>query len=349
MSGRPPIDLQRFLVAQEGCYSRVKREMQDGHKQSCWIWFIFPQILIKDTGVSDFHKIYAIRSLDEARAYLEHRVLGRRLTELTTLVLGHRDTPINYIMGWSLDAMKFNSSMTLFSLVSDEGSVFHQAIDVFFKGKRCPITLKKMRPDLAPPPTEEEDVPERSKRQQRAGKNNLFKFSWMRHSSDEEEDLPEPSKRGQRAGKNNRFKFSLMRHLSDEDEDVLEASKRVPRASKKHQQEFGGMRGGEVDEREDHNWTKKKRKSTWERLPEAPHHAAASRRERDRDAAAKLETCAFDSNADNVDPIVTPPIGEDQAEAARVSIGDSGEVSEDVGNEVFVVAPLDEHGEQSQA
>jgi uncharacterized protein (DUF1810 family) len=348
MSGRPPIDLQRFLVAQDGCYSRVKREMQDGHKQSCWIWFIFPQILIKDTGVSDFHKIYAIRSLDEARAYLKHRVLGRRLTKLTTLVLRHRDTPINYIMGWSLDAMKFNSSMTLFSLVSEEGSVFHQAIDVFFKGKRCPITVKKMCPNLAPP-TEEEDVPEPSKRQQRAGKNNLCKSSWGRHSSDEEEDLSEWSKQGQRAGKNNPFKFSLMRHLPDEDEDVLKASKRVPRASKKHQQKFGGMRGGEDDEREDHNPTKKEREFGSERHIEEPHYAAASRRERDQDAAATLETCALDSDADNVDSIVTPPTGEDQAEAARVGIRDSGEVSEDVGNEVVVVGPLDEHGEQSQA
>jgi uncharacterized protein (DUF1810 family) len=137
------IDLDRFLQAQKYCYDRVKREMQEGHKQSCWIWFIFPQILIKKTGVSPDHITYAIHSLEEAEAYLKHPVLGTRLLELSEIVLTHPDTPINTIMGWSLDAMKFKSSMTLFSLVSVENSVFHRVLDHFFNGKRCPITLRR--------------------------------------------------------------------------------------------------------------------------------------------------------------------------------------------------------------
>jgi uncharacterized protein (DUF1810 family) len=140
----PAIDLERFLSAQRGCYERVKREMEEGHKQSCWIWYIFPQILIKKSGVSEYHKIYAIRSLAEADAYLKHPVLGARLRELSEIVLTHPKIPINTIMGWSLDAMKFRSSMTLFSLVSPEGSVFHRVIDQFFEGKGCPITLERM-------------------------------------------------------------------------------------------------------------------------------------------------------------------------------------------------------------
>jgi uncharacterized protein (DUF1810 family) len=141
-----PIDLERFLSAQEGCYERVKREMTQGHKQSCWIWYIFPQILIKKTGVSSYHIRYAIHSLAEAEAYLNHEVLGARLRELSELVMTHPDTPIDTIMGWSLDAMKFNSSMTLFSLVSPPDSIFHRIIDHFFKGKPCPITMKRFGP-----------------------------------------------------------------------------------------------------------------------------------------------------------------------------------------------------------
>jgi uncharacterized protein (DUF1810 family) len=138
-----PIDLERFLRAQSDCYERVKREMENGHKQSCWIWYIFPQIEISKTGVSPYHIRYAIHSLDEAKAYLEHPILGARLRELSEIVLTHRDIPIDEIMGWSLDAMKFNSSMSLFSLVSEPGSVFHRVLDQFFGGKRCPLTLKK--------------------------------------------------------------------------------------------------------------------------------------------------------------------------------------------------------------
>jgi uncharacterized protein (DUF1810 family) len=137
------IDLDRFLRAQQGCHERVKREMAVGRKESCWIWFVFPQIRVKKAGVSHHHVAYAIRSLAEAEAYLKHRVLGARIRELSEIVLAHSAIPIDAIMGSSLDATKFRSSMTLFSLVSEEDSVFHRVLDHFFNGKRCPITLER--------------------------------------------------------------------------------------------------------------------------------------------------------------------------------------------------------------
>jgi uncharacterized protein (DUF1810 family) len=136
--------LQRFLDAQTNYYERAKREMQMGRKQSCWIWFIFPQILMGKIGISENHRRYAIDSLKEALDYLNHPILGARLVELTELVLTHRDSSsIDEIMGGALDAMKFRSSMTLFSLVSPQGSIFHQCIDHFFEGTSCPITTRK--------------------------------------------------------------------------------------------------------------------------------------------------------------------------------------------------------------
>jgi uncharacterized protein (DUF1810 family) len=118
--------------------------MGDGGWLSCWIWYIFPQILIKKDGASSSHVEYAIHSIEEAAAYLENPVLGPRLLEITGLVLRHPDIPIDSIMGWHVDSMKLKSSMTLFSLVSPQGSVFHRVLDHFFEGERCQITLERM-------------------------------------------------------------------------------------------------------------------------------------------------------------------------------------------------------------
>jgi uncharacterized protein (DUF1810 family) len=137
-------DLQRFLNAQSRCYAQVEREMRAGRKQTHWIWFIFPQIEIARVGVSSYHILYAIHSLEEAAAYLEDPILGERLRTLSQLVLSHRDLQIGDIMGSTVDAMKFRSSMTLFSLVSPDGSIFHQCLHHFFGGKVCPITMRKM-------------------------------------------------------------------------------------------------------------------------------------------------------------------------------------------------------------
>jgi uncharacterized protein (DUF1810 family) len=174
--------LERFLLAQKDCYERARRELANGQKRSCWIWFIFPQILMEEKHVSESHKIYAINSLAEASAYLQHPILGARLTDVTELVLAHKDIPINHIMGWSLDAMKFKSSMTLFSLVSPAGSVFHRALDVFFDGSRCPITLKT----FAPSPLGEDTKGQRRGRLKRC--SQLRKLA--KHDDESEPDSP---------------------------------------------------------------------------------------------------------------------------------------------------------------
>jgi uncharacterized protein (DUF1810 family) len=137
-----PLDLQRFLDAQSSSFAIAKRELMAGEKRSCWIWFIFPQVLT--TRFSRNCKFYALHSLDDARAYLAHRVLGPRLVELVGIVLSHRDRPIDKIMGSAVDAEKLRSSLTLFALVSDKGSVFHTALSAFFNGKACAITLEKL-------------------------------------------------------------------------------------------------------------------------------------------------------------------------------------------------------------
>ncbi|WP_020085090.1 DUF1810 domain-containing protein [Hyphomicrobium zavarzinii] len=104
-------DLQRFVDAQSLVYETVLRELRAGRKTTHWIWFIFPQ----ETGLgrSAMSERYAIASLDEARAYLAHPILGPRLKACTDLVLSHRNVPLEDILG-ELDAKKFRSSMDLF-------------------------------------------------------------------------------------------------------------------------------------------------------------------------------------------------------------------------------------------
>jgi uncharacterized protein (DUF1810 family) len=106
-----PFNLQRFVDAQSLVYETVVRELSDGRKTTHWIWFIFPQA--KGLGRSAMSERYAISSLDEARAYLGHPVLGPRLKQCTELVLSHKGVPLEDILG-ELDAMKFRSSMELF-------------------------------------------------------------------------------------------------------------------------------------------------------------------------------------------------------------------------------------------
>lgn len=130
-------DLDRFLEAQEGIYSRVVEELSGGRKRSHWMWFIFPQIA--GLGFSAMAQRYAIRSRAEAQAYIDHEVLGRRLLECTRLVLQTHGSSINEVLGYP-DDVKFRSSMTLFAAVSQQ-SVFDEAIGKFFAEGRDPATL----------------------------------------------------------------------------------------------------------------------------------------------------------------------------------------------------------------
>jgi uncharacterized protein (DUF1810 family) len=133
-----PFDLERFVRAQDPVYGDVLAELSRGRKQSHWMWFAFPQIA--GLGESAMSQRYAIASPGEARAYLTHPVLGPRLTECTTLVLGVEGRTIHAILGAPDDA-KFRSSMTLFGAVSDR-PIFAEAIARYFDGEPDRTTLE---------------------------------------------------------------------------------------------------------------------------------------------------------------------------------------------------------------
>jgi uncharacterized protein (DUF1810 family) len=126
-------DLQRFLKAQDqgGAYEHALAELRAGRKRSHWIWFVFPQIA--GLGSSETARFYAISSLDEATAYLEHPVLGPRLTQAAASLLALPTRDADAVLG-GLDAMKLRSSMTLFARVGHAPPVFELVLDEFYDG-----------------------------------------------------------------------------------------------------------------------------------------------------------------------------------------------------------------------
>lgn len=125
-------DLDRFLVEQEPVYDGVLDELRRGRKPGHWIWFVFPQIA--GLGRSAMSQRFAIASLDEARAYLAHPVLGARLHECITAVLSARDRTADEILG-SLDATKLRSSLTLFHRAAPDDPLYLDALDRLFSGE----------------------------------------------------------------------------------------------------------------------------------------------------------------------------------------------------------------------
>ena len=138
-----PYHLQRFLDAQSSIYAQVLAELRDGRKRSHWMWFIFPQIA--GLGHSETARYYAIGSLDEAAAYLQHSVLGPRLLECTSLVTQVSGKTIHEILG-SPDDMKFRSCMTLFSHAAVDKQPFEEALQKYFAGEKDSLTLECLRP-----------------------------------------------------------------------------------------------------------------------------------------------------------------------------------------------------------
>ncbi len=134
-------DLERFVAAQSGVHAEALAELERGRKQSHWMWFVFPQI--EGLGRSEMARHYAIASLGEARAYLDHALLGPRLLACTAAVLAHRDRPAEAIFG-PVDALKFRSSMTLFEAAAGEAMPFGEALDAFYGGNRDPATLARL-------------------------------------------------------------------------------------------------------------------------------------------------------------------------------------------------------------
>ncbi len=136
-----PFDLDRFVQAQAPVLSQVRLELSEGRKRSHWMWFVFPQL--SGLGHSSMARRYAIASLAEAQAYLEHPVLGPRLTECAELVNKVEDRSIYQILG-SPDDLKFRSSMTLFALAQQDGPVFRRALHKYFDGALDPLTVEKL-------------------------------------------------------------------------------------------------------------------------------------------------------------------------------------------------------------
>ena len=133
-----PHNLQRFLSAQEYDYSIALCEIQNGRKQSHWIWYIFPQI--KGLGRSYQSEYYGIANRQEAEAYLAEPILNARLREITLALLEHKDKTAQQILG-GIDAKKVLSSMTLFDAITPN-DIYADALNTFFAGKRCNRTLE---------------------------------------------------------------------------------------------------------------------------------------------------------------------------------------------------------------
>ncbi|MFP4008943.1 MAG: DUF1810 domain-containing protein [Spirulinaceae cyanobacterium] len=133
-----PYNLRRFLEAQAVNYDDALAELKAGEKRSHWMWYIFPQY--KGLGMSRMSQKYAIRSLDEARAYLEHPILGDRLLECSETVLSIDDCSAYDIFG-SPDDLKLHSCATLFAVVSPPDSLFMQILDRFYNGEKDRQTL----------------------------------------------------------------------------------------------------------------------------------------------------------------------------------------------------------------
>lgn len=142
MAAKDPFDLDRFVSAQDPVYPQVLAELRTGRKRTHWIWFVFPQIA--GLGFSSTSVHYSIRSLAEARAYLQHPLLGPRLNECAEAVLAVQGRTAQQIMPYP-DDLKLRSSMTLFERAAGPGSVFSRVLDRYYQGRRDERTLELLQ------------------------------------------------------------------------------------------------------------------------------------------------------------------------------------------------------------
>jgi uncharacterized protein (DUF1810 family) len=136
---REAFDLERFVAAQESTYPAALAELRAGAKRTHWMWFIFPQIA--GLGHSPTARFYALSGLGEARAYVGHPLLGRRILECTEAVNGVRGRTALEIFGRP-DDLKFCSSMTLFEASAPDVGAFTRALDLYFDGVRDKRTIE---------------------------------------------------------------------------------------------------------------------------------------------------------------------------------------------------------------
>jgi uncharacterized protein (DUF1810 family) len=136
-----PHDLQRFVDAQAQTYDQALAELRSGEKRTHWMWFVFPQV--EGLGRSGMAQRFAIRGLPEARAYLSHPTLGRRLVEACR-ALTALDTDDPVAVFGSTDAMKLRSSMTLFAHAAPDEPVFREVLDHWFDGDEDEATTSRL-------------------------------------------------------------------------------------------------------------------------------------------------------------------------------------------------------------
>ena len=132
-------DLERFLIAQQTYYRTALQEIKSGQKRSHWMWFIFPQIA--GLGYSETAQYYAIKDMDEAKAYMEDYTLSSNLIEISQALLDVDSDDATAVMGWP-DDLKLKSSMTLFALAKPKCEVFQKVLDKFFQGEMDQKTIE---------------------------------------------------------------------------------------------------------------------------------------------------------------------------------------------------------------
>jgi uncharacterized protein (DUF1810 family) len=137
-------ELERFVAAQDPVFTEVCAELAAGHKQSHWMWFIFPQL--RGLGSSPTAQRFGISSLEQARAYLAHPLLGERLRHCTELVNRIEGRNAQEIFGYP-DYLKFRSSMTLFASAAAAGAnaPFRQALAKYFAGEEDSLTRERLQ------------------------------------------------------------------------------------------------------------------------------------------------------------------------------------------------------------
>lgn len=135
-------DFSRFIKAQELDYQIALAEIRRGRKTSHWIWYIFPQVL--GLGRSATAIYYALRDMDEVRAYLADPLLGSRLIEICEALLSLDTNDAAEVMGSGTDVWKLQSSMTIFDEATDSLDIFQRVLDKFYHGKKDNYTLNKL-------------------------------------------------------------------------------------------------------------------------------------------------------------------------------------------------------------
>jgi uncharacterized protein (DUF1810 family) len=140
------VDVTRFVRAQEDgdTYATALRELRSGRKRTHWMWFVFPQV--EGLGRSDTARYYALRGVDEARAYLDHPVLGPRLRECAEVLAALEESDPVRVLG-GIDALKLHSSMTLFARAAEDDedrAAFRAVLDRYYAGAEDPETVKRL-------------------------------------------------------------------------------------------------------------------------------------------------------------------------------------------------------------